>query len=140
MYRICPNCVSSKLFWHQNFYPQKVIKLLIIRINVESVENSDNIILERFRLCYKKKLDIRAAKHKAKFSLAPTKVTSNCRVGTSITLITSAPSMQCYDLEMLIFCCFLVLFLLSYIVTDEKARNGTRDHPKRSSPGPNTLY
>ena len=110
--------------------------MLKIRLNVECVENSHTILPERFHLCYKKKLDIGAAKHKAKFSLAPTKVTSNCRLRTSITLITSVPSsMQCYGLEMLISCCVLVVSLLMFIVTDEKARNGTRDHPKGRSPG-----
>ena len=46
-----------------------------------------NIIQVRFRLCYQKNLDIKEAKHKAKFSLSPTKVTSNCRLGTPITII-----------------------------------------------------
>ena len=106
------------------------------------MENSHNIIPERFRLCYKKKLDIGAAKHKAKFSLAPTKVTSNCRLRTSITLITSVPSsMQCYGLEMLISCCVLVVSLLMFIVTDEKARNGTRVHPTQGeNPGGQTHF
>ena len=44
--------------------------------------------------------------------------------------------MQCYGLEMLISCCVLVVSLLMFIVTDEKARNGTRVHPTQGeNPG-----